>query len=67
MRTTRKELSAALLTWHAPDDEELVALLRSYRQRSGRELLQVAHDAPNVINFEGHGPGPRRGSGRHAT
>lgn len=67
MLTTRKELSAAILTWRAPDDDELVDLLRQYRRRTGRDLLQVARDAPNVIYFQRHGPGPRRGSGGHAT
>jgi hypothetical protein len=66
MLTTRKELSAALITWRPPDDEELVDLIRYYRRRTGRDLLHIAQDAPNVISFERHGPGPRRGSGRRA-
>jgi hypothetical protein len=67
MLSTRKELSAALLTWHTPDDEELVDVLRRYRRRTGRDLLQLTEDAPNVVTFQRHGPGPRRGSGRRAT
>ena|ERR1017187_8963023 len=60
MLTTRKELSAALLTWHHPSDDDLVDLLRGFRRRTGRDLLDVSLDAPNVVSFERHGPGPRR-------
>jgi hypothetical protein len=60
MLTTRKELSAALLTWHQPSDDDLVDLLRTYRRRSGRDLLDAPLNAPNVVSFERHGPGPRR-------
>jgi hypothetical protein len=59
MLTTRKELSAALLTWRRPSDDDLVDLLRTYRRRTGRDLLGVPLDAPNVVSFERHGPGPR--------
>jgi hypothetical protein len=60
MLTTRKELSAALLTWHQPSDDDLVDLLRFYRRRRGRDLLAVPQDAPNLVNFRPYGPGPRR-------
>jgi hypothetical protein len=59
MLTTRKELSAALLTWLQPSDDDLVDLLRTYRRRTGRDLLGVPLNAPNVVSFERHGPGPR--------
>ena len=36
MLTSRKEVSAALLTSRVPDDEELVDLLRAYRRRTAR-------------------------------
>jgi hypothetical protein len=60
MLTTRKELSAAVLTWHHPSDDDLVDLLRDFRRRTGRDLLGVPLEAPNVFRFERHGPGPRR-------
>jgi hypothetical protein len=60
MRTTRKELSAALLTWRRPDDDELVELLRHYRTSTARGLLGVSESTTNVVAFERHGPGPRR-------
>jgi hypothetical protein len=64
LRTTRKELSAALLTWHSPSDDDLVKLLLHYRTSTARTLLGISSDAPNVVAFERHGPGPRRGSDR---
>lgn len=64
LRTTRKELSAALLTWHWPNDDDLIKLLLHYRTSTGRSLLGISDDATNVVAFERHGPGPRRGSNR---
>lgn len=66
MLTTRKELSAAVLTWHQPSDDDLVDLLLVYRRRTGRDLLGVPQDAPNVVSFRRHGPGPRRTKHRQA-
>ena len=64
LRTTRKELSAALLTWHLPTDDELVKLLLRYRTSTARNLLGATEDGENVVAFERHGPGPRRASDR---
>lgn len=60
MTTTRKELSAALMTWLETTDDLLVDVLRKYRRRSGRDLLGAPADAPNVISFEPRVPGPAR-------
>lgn len=60
MTTTRKELSAALMTWLNPDEDLLVDALRKYRRRTGHDLLGSAPDEPNVIIFEGRKSGPRR-------
>jgi hypothetical protein len=60
MTTTRKELSAALVTSVEPGEEALVDLIRSYRRRTGRDLLGVSDDADNVIAFERRPPGPRK-------
>jgi hypothetical protein len=59
MTTTRKELSAALMTWLSPHEDLLVEALRKYRRRTGRDLLGSSPDAPNVIVFERRRPGPR--------
>jgi hypothetical protein len=64
MTTTRKELSAALVASIKPDEDKLVDLLRSYRRRTGRDLLSIPGDADNVIAFERHPPGPRRRPGK---
>jgi hypothetical protein len=64
MTTTRKELSAALMTCTDLTDDLLVDILRSYRKRTGRDLLGAPADAPNVIAFGEHKPGPRRHTGR---
>jgi hypothetical protein len=60
MTTTRKELSAALMTWLEPTDDLVVDILRRYRRRSGRDLLGAPADAPNVIAFEPRTSGPTR-------
>jgi hypothetical protein len=67
MTTTRKELSAALVTWNDPTDDLLVDIIRSYRKRTGRDLLGAPADAPNVIAFDERKPGPRRYGGRTST
>src|SRR5580698_433412 len=57
MSTTRKELSAALMTANEPDDDELVQTLRDYRRRTVGQLLNVHDDA--VVTYLRRPPGPR--------
>jgi hypothetical protein len=64
MTTTRKELSAAVMTWTAPTEDLLVDVLRRYRRRTGRDLLGAPPDSPNVVVFEERKPGPGRHSRR---
>lgn len=64
MTTSRKELSAALMTWLEPDEDLLVDSLRRYRRRTGRDLLGATLNDPNIIMFEARKPGPRRSTSR---
>ena len=67
MATSRKELAAALMTSHDADDDELVALLRSYRRRTVRDLLNV-DEAEGVVRYLKQRSGPRsRRSGSKGT
>lgn len=56
--TTRKELSAALMTDADPSDDALVALIINYRRRTAGDLLGE-RDPEKVIEFRRQGPGPR--------
>jgi hypothetical protein len=61
MLTSRKELSAALLTSQAPNDDELVDLVRAYRRRTAGNLLGMEQGAS--ITFIPKAPGPRNRRG----
>lgn len=62
LATSRKELVAALMTASAPEDDELAQLLRNYRRKKVRDLLNVPADSAEVVYLK-QGPGPRgRGS-----
>ena len=58
MATSRKELTAALMTANEPDDETLAELLRDYRRRRVGDLLPGAVADGQVVYLK-RGPGPR--------
>lgn len=58
LSSSRKELVAALMTARTPDDEELAQLLRDYRRKHVRDLLELPTDADGVTYLH-RTPGPR--------
>jgi hypothetical protein len=58
LRTTRKELVAALVLAASEDPDELMALLLHFRRATAREALVGSNDA-EVIEFKRAKPGPR--------
>lgn len=60
-RTTRKELVAAVVFNTPLDGPQLAKILKRYRLATVRDALRSPGESDNVIEFERHGPGPRRG------
>lgn len=58
LSTSRKELAAALMTATEYNDDALAGLLRAYRKRKVRELLEVRPDHEDVVYLRQR-PGPR--------
>lgn len=58
MATSRKELAVALMTSQDPSDDQIVELLRRYRRRTARDLLNV-NDAEGAVTYLRQPPGPR--------
>jgi hypothetical protein len=58
LSTSRKELVAALMTAAAPDDDELAQLLRDYRRKKVRDLLDLPEGTAEVVYLKQR-PGPR--------
>lgn len=62
-RTTRSELSAALMSAQDYTEDELVELVIAYRRKLARDVVLDVEQRATVIELPRHGPGRRQRPG----